>query len=699
MNAVASVADEERVLAVHLLGPAPARVAGEVGVGSADDEPRAVVLPALKQVPRLVRLLRGHAADEVGVPRGAEAVGLRELGGRGRVALAPVARTALGDAVVALDVRRADDAQARDGRPHGQGVDLLLERHPREEVRDAFLAGKVRIAEREDLRAHRDLSRGSGEEAGQVLGSAVAIAHGVQVDVSAPSVVEDPDPGALPVAEGQGERDAGVGEHLAVEAVLEVGAAPRVAAAQDHDVPAELRALSLLPPDAPLPPAHGHADPTERAPADEGDAGALAVGHAARVEARLEDAGVVPQLLRDGVARAADVARRPRLEAEPSRPHLEGPGLRHGVVVPLPLRRQQRPVEVVARGRARDGLRLSDARLLPAIDRSPVVAEHRPAVLAPLHRQQVDDAAEVAGGLEAEEPALAVRQVDEPALVRASAHQHFPALPRATQGLRAQHGLAARLDPALGERDVVLAAPLEELRALGHLAAVDLDAVVEEAPAVRAHLVEDQGSRAEDAVDEVRAAVVVPEGRGVLPAADRLHRHRLRPGPARARRVPHEEAVVRRADEDVELAVVVPQRGRPRPLGVAVHLVVLRVHVEPREDLADDLPVDEVARVQHLHADEVEVRGDEVEVVADADHVGVGVVGLQDGVAVAAVALVAPGEHGRGLRGPRRGPHAEKKKEEGQDEAPRHRHISAHCTLRWRGFSPKRSMSGDGPPW
>ena len=100
-------ADVEGVLAVHLLGAAPARVAREVGVGRAHDDPGAVVLRALEEVARLLRLLRRHAPDELGIPGGAEAVGLGELRRRRRVAAAPVARPALRDAVVALDVRRA----------------------------------------------------------------------------------------------------------------------------------------------------------------------------------------------------------------------------------------------------------------------------------------------------------------------------------------------------------------------------------------------------------------------------------------------------------------------------------------------------------------------------------------------------------------------------------------------------------------
>ena len=103
----------ERVLAVALLGAAPARVAGEVGVRRAHDQARRGRTSALEEVPRLGRFLRGHAPHQLRVPRCSETVGLGELRRRRGVAAAPVARAALRDAVVALDVRRALHAEPR----------------------------------------------------------------------------------------------------------------------------------------------------------------------------------------------------------------------------------------------------------------------------------------------------------------------------------------------------------------------------------------------------------------------------------------------------------------------------------------------------------------------------------------------------------------------------------------------------------
>jgi hypothetical protein len=85
--------------------------------GRAPSPWRSIVLAALEEVARLLGLLCGHAADELRVPGGAEAVGLRELRGRGRVALAPVGGTALGNAVIALDVNGRSGGNAWAGDP------------------------------------------------------------------------------------------------------------------------------------------------------------------------------------------------------------------------------------------------------------------------------------------------------------------------------------------------------------------------------------------------------------------------------------------------------------------------------------------------------------------------------------------------------------------------------------------------------
>src|SRR5215213_1626559 len=104
-----------RVFAVALLGAAPARVATEVRVGRADDEAAAALAEflGLKNVARLVAFDRAGLAQDVGVPRLAEAVALREGRGRHGHFPSPLARAAHGEAVYALHVVRAADAEAR----------------------------------------------------------------------------------------------------------------------------------------------------------------------------------------------------------------------------------------------------------------------------------------------------------------------------------------------------------------------------------------------------------------------------------------------------------------------------------------------------------------------------------------------------------------------------------------------------------
>ena len=75
--------------------------------------------------------------------------------------------------------------------------------------------------------------------------------------------------------------------------------------------------------------------------------------------------------------------------------------------------------------------------------------------------------------------------------------------------------------------------------------------------------------------------------------------------------------------------------------------------VEAAVYLGGVAPVDAVEAFKDLHAEEVEVAGYHVVAVVDADNVGVGEIGAEDGVAVRAVALVAPcsqrgGSGGRG---------------------------------------------------
>ena len=138
----------------------------------------------------------------------------------------------------------------------------------------------------------------------------------------------------------------------------------------------------------------------------------------------------------------------------------------------------------------------------------------------------------------------------------------------------------------------------------------------------------------------VDTAVVIPERGGVDDADAGLDEDGFCPGAAGVLGFDHESSLVRVAPEDVEPSVVMAYAGGPDALAVLGSCVACRGN-GPRHGGADDGPVDEVLRVEYLESgDAVETGRGEVEVVADAACVGVGVVSVEHGVLVRAVALV-----------------------------------------------------------
>ena len=137
-------AHQERVLAVRLFGAAPARIAAQVGVGRAHHQPalmELVVGPA-----RLVGLFRRRLLQQLGVPRLAQPVRLRELRGRRhQPASAPSSRPAQRQSVQPLHMVRPNDAETRNGGIGAQHRQLLVQRHALDQVGDALLRGKLRI--------------------------------------------------------------------------------------------------------------------------------------------------------------------------------------------------------------------------------------------------------------------------------------------------------------------------------------------------------------------------------------------------------------------------------------------------------------------------------------------------------------------------------------------------------------------------
>ena len=161
----------------------------------------------------------------------------------------------------------------------------------------------------------------------------------------------------------------------------------------------------------------------------------------------------------------------------------------------------------------------------------------------------------------------------------------------------------------------------------------------------------DDGPCSPLAATEIGLSVVVPQRARVFPFLDATDEVQRFPRTAGGGRRRHIQPFVGSAEINVETAVVKADGRSPRASGI-VAVVVPAGFVEATVDLADVSPVDHIVGLQHLHSYEVEVGGHHVELLAHADDVGVGEVGIQHGVGVGAVALVAP--RGDGVSGLRR---------------------------------------------
>jgi len=152
------------------------------------------------------------------------------------------------------------------------------------------------------------------------------------------------------------------------------------------------------------------------------------------------------------------------------------------------------------------------------------------------------------------------------------------------------------------------------------------------------HAVE-TGSGFGPCVHEIGPAVVIPQGTGVDPALGLLHQLGRIPGPGRIFTLDHKNAQIRIAVIDPVLVPVKTQTGRPDAVAV-LYLVIARRR-QPLQCMADDLPVDQVARVQHRQTGYmVETGGDQVEIIADSNDIRIGIVGKEDGIGIVRYVLL-----------------------------------------------------------
>lgn len=330
------------------------------------------------------------------------------------------------------------------------------------------------------------------------------------------------------------------------------------------------------------------------------------------------------------------------------------------VGVPLPLGREGVAVELVTLLRGADGVGLAYVGLLvcqyglAASVAVLVFSDDGPSV-HPLHGLEVNEAAIGAYVLEMEEPVFTRRRVHPRALMgavdgRVALCQHGSPFIGAVDVLRTEYDLPARGYAAGRVEDVVIVALLVELGAFACL--VSLMAVEDDArggDGLRGFGVQfadgddalQLGTAARIGMYQIDFAVVIPQGAGVDDAFAGLYEYRLCPRPLGVFGFHHEGALVGVAPEDVEFAVVVADGGGPyavamfRPFGRTFRSQFIG------DGRADEGPIHQVLGVEDLEARQaVEARRGHVEVVAHAAGIGVGVVGIEDGVLVGAVSLI-----------------------------------------------------------
>ena len=251
------------------------------------------------------------------------------------------------------------------------------------------------------------------------------------------------------------------------------------------------------------------------------------------------------------------------------------------------------------------------------------------------------------------EPPLPLRRIDDGPLMRSvdrsgALFQYHSLFVRAVDILCAQHRLPSCPHATFGNRQVIIAISFEEFGSLSHRTRVYCDPLVEECAAIRAHLMYDDGSRTMLATPEIGLSVVIPERARVFPMPHRLDHVQGTPWTLRVLSLSHEQTLMRCAEIDPELPIMVTDGGCPRATSIALVGVPSR-QVESMVNLREDMPVDHVVGLKDLHADEMEVGGHHIVFIADPDDVGVGIVGAKDGVDIRTIALVAPIQDGNVL--------------------------------------------------
>ena len=281
--------------------------------------------------------------------------------------------------------------------------------------------------------------------------------------------------------------------------------------------------------------------------------------------------------------------------------------------------------------------------------------DDRPAAL-PDDRLQVHHAAVGRQILEVEEPPLAGGRVDQCALMRAVDGR--PALVEDDAILIGTGDLPGPEDrlPSGGHatgrsKDIIPAVALVKFRALQRFITLELVAIdhhtvvlldpgaVRTEPQQGEHVVETCAAL-RPGMDQVQPAIVVPQRAGIDQAPAAAHEHRGRPRTARIRRRDDIESEIRVRIIDPEPSRVLADRRRPNPLA-RLRLRKGRFRHQPRQGVTREAPVHQVDGVKNGETgDMAEARRRHPVIVTRPDGIRVGVIGVQDGIAVRAVAEV-----------------------------------------------------------
>jgi hypothetical protein len=266
-------------------------------------------------------------------------------------------------------------------------------------------------------------------------------------------------------------------------------------------------------------------------------------------------------------------------------------------------------------------------------------APDRPVVL-PVDRADIGDAPDRAGIDHDEAIPAAVGQIDDRALMAAGCVVDRGAgFPRSPQAARARYG--QRQLAGNGVEQIIISTATDDLRPFRALVIIGLPRG-RDGGEIGIERQQGQGAVGADRGAEIGGAVIVEEQGGVEGFAVEL---RIGPWPLDTRRAIDAGLVPHRRDRDVEQAAMMAQAGGVETLaiGVAAGEVIARIAVQPVDHMGGDAPVHQILRMEDGDAGRVgEGRGDEVEIVADADDVGIGIIGEQHRVAIGAIALVGP---------------------------------------------------------